>query len=329
MKNSKQDRATLIVFVGIVAITGVALMPRQLTEPKPADGFASNRTATIAAFDSKRALGYLRQLCDLGPRLSGSEAMTKQQDIIEQHFTKLGAKVTRQKFQAKQISRPAAVAMTNLVITWHPDRDRRVILCTHYDTRPIADQELDRAKWHEKFVSANDGTAGVAWLMELGHHMKDLKLNVGVDFVIFDGEEYIFDNRQNADEYFFGSRHFADDYRKTRPRHQYIAGVLFDLFAANDAKFPMEANSLTMAGPIVEQVWTVAHDLNEQMFLAKWGPEIQDDHLALNRAGIPTIDIIDFDYPHWHRLSDTPDKVSGETMSRVSKVISTWLTRIK
>jgi glutaminyl-peptide cyclotransferase len=326
MATSTRVRAT---WIGIVAVAGVAMMPRLLLEPKPGDGFASGRTATTVPFDSKRALGYLKQLCDLGPRLSGSASMTKQQDIIEQHFTKLGAKVTRQKFTAKQFSQANAVAMTNLVISWHPDRDKRVLLCTHYDTRPIADQEPDRAKWNQTFVSANDGTSGVAWLMEFGHHVKDMKLNVGVDFVIFDGEEYVFDSRPGMDKYFFGSEHFAADYKKARPAYKYIAGVLFDLCFAKDPQFPIEVKSQFHAGAVIEQVWSVAGDLKEPMFVAKMGPEVQDDHLALNHANIPTIDIIDFDYPHWHRLSDTPDKISGETMSRMSKVISTWLSRIK
>ncbi len=83
--------------------------------------------------------------------------------------------------------------MTNLIVSFFPDRERRVILCSHYDTRPIADQEPDPRKWREPFLSANDGGSGVAFLMELGNQMKDLPTKVGVDFVFFDGEEYIFD----------------------------------------------------------------------------------------------------------------------------------------
>lgn len=318
-----------LAIVGVAVACGVAFMPQLLSEPKPTDGFATGRTGAAPPFDGKRALGYLQQLCLLGPRVSGTEAMTRQLELIEQHFTKLGAQVKRQKFNAKQVSRLEAVPMTNLIVSWHPDRDRRIILCCHYDTRPIADQEPDRNRWGERFVSANDGTSSVAWLMELGHHIKNMKCDVGVDFVIFDGEEYIFDNRPGADRYFFGSEHFAAEYQKTRPRHKYIAGVLLDLFAAKDAKYPIESNSQFFAGAIVEQIWSIAHELNEPMFMARIGPEVLDDHLALNRVGIPTVDIIDFDYAHWHRLSDTPDKISPETMTRVAKVIATWLSRLK
>src|SRR5207302_4382349 len=113
-----------------------------------------------------------------------------------------------QTFMAKQNSVKGQVEMTNIIVSFQPEKKRRVILCSHYDTRPIADQEPDPRDWRKPFVSANDGGSGVALLMELGNHMKDLKTNVGVDFVLFDGEEFVF-NRQ--DEYFFGSKHFGQE----------------------------------------------------------------------------------------------------------------------
>ena len=172
---------------------------------------------------------YLKQLCDIGPRISGSEGMKKQQELIEKHFKDLGATVTRQEFKARQRSRKADTEMVNLIISWHPDKARRVLICSHYDTRPIADQEANRDNWNKPFVSANDGTSGVAFLMELGHHMKDLKTEFGVDFVLFDGEEYVFETNPlgGGDKYFFGSEHFADEYVKTKDKrkHRYDAGA--------------------------------------------------------------------------------------------------------
>jgi len=286
-------------------------------------------TLRRTAFDANRAKQYLKQVCDIGPRVSGTDGMKRQQKLIEDHFTRLGAKVAWQKFTARQTSRPTPVEMVNLVVSFHPDRMRRVLFCTHYDTRPIADQEPDRRDWFKPFVSANDGASGVAWLMEFGHHVKDINTNVGVDFVFFDGEEYIYDPRPGVDTYFFGSEHFATDYGRNPPRHRYVAGVLLDLFAGHDARFPFEQNSLFQAGALVQQIWNVAKELNEPAFEHRVGPQLLDDHLALNRAGIPTVDIIDFDYPHWHRLTDTPDKVSGETMAKVARVLSAWLARVK
>jgi glutaminyl-peptide cyclotransferase len=305
--------------------------------PKVREVFASNTPpvpATInpAAFDGKRAMGYIEQLCKIGPRISGTEGMKKQQDLIKAHFEKLGAKVELQRFQGKQLSQPAPVEMANIVVTWFPDRERRVLLCSHYDTRPHADQEPDRNNWTKPFVSANDGTSGVAWLMELGNHMKQLPLTVGVDFVLFDGEEYVFDGagRDARDKYFFGSEHFADEYRKDRHGRFYAAGILLDLCAGKDAVYPVEQNSWFQAGGLLQQIFATAKEMHVSNFDEKRTVTVNDDHLALNAAGIPTVDIIDFDgYKHWHRLSDTPDKCSPETMENLSKVLSIWLQRCR
>ncbi len=298
-----------------------------------ATGAGANAPAAEIKFDGDRALKYLKEICDLGPRVSGSDSMKKLQANIEKHFKDLGATVTRQEFKGKQNSRKNAVDMTNLIVSWHPEKNRRVLISTHYDTRPIADQEANRNNWNKPFLSANDGTSGVAFLMELGNHMKDVKSEFGVDFIFFDGEEYVFETNQlgGGDKYFLGSDYFADDYLKTRDKrkHRYDAGLLLDLFAGKDAQLKVEQFSFAAARPLVDQVWGIAKDLGAKSFKYEAGYEVQDDHLALIRVGIPTIDIIDFDYPHWHKLSDTPDKVSGEQMAEVSRVITTWLQKIK
>lgn len=285
-------------------------------------------------FDGERAVKYVKQLCDIGPRISGSEGMKKQQELIEAHFKKLGATVTRQEFKARQRSQKNETAFVNLVVSWHPDKERRVVLCSHYDTRPIADQEANPANWNKPFVSANDGASGVAFLMELGNHMKDLKCEFGIDFVLFDGEEYVFEtDRVNGggDRYFIGSDYFADEYLKAKGKrkHRYDAGVLFDLCMAKGATLPIELYSLEAARPLVDQIWGVAKTVGAKSFKYERGHQVQDDHLALNRVGIPTVDVIDFDYPHWHKLTDTADKIDAGQMEEVAKVIATWLQMIK
>ena len=292
-----------------------------------------NDKAADVKFDGAQAVKYVKQLCDIGPRVSGTEGMKKQQELIEGHFKKLGATVTRQEFKARQKSQKNDTDFVNLIVSWHPDKERRVILCAHYDTRPIADQEANRANWNKPFVSANDGAAGVAMLMELGNHMKELKCEFGVDFVLFDGEEYVFETDRvlGGDRYFIGSDHFADEYTKAKGKrkYQYEAGVLFDLCCAKGAVLPAERYSWEAARPLVEQIWGVAQQIGAKSFKSELGYQVQDDHLALIRAGIPTVDIIDFDYPHWHKLTDTADKIDPGQTAEVAKVIVTWLGKIK
>jgi glutaminyl-peptide cyclotransferase len=278
-------------------------------------------------FDGDRALTYLKALCDLGPRISGSEGMKKQQEMIKAHFEKLGATVTFQNFQGRQPSQDKPVPMSNIIISFFPDAPKRLILSGHYDTRPIADQETNVRDWKKPFLSANDGTSTVAFLMEIGEQIRAIKPNLGVDFVIFDGEEWIFD-RVN-DKFFLGSEHFAREYKTNKPKHTYQAGILLDLFAAKGAQYYVERNSKFLAGPLVEDVWKIAKELEITSFVAKEGHEVTDDHLALNRVGIPCIDIIDMDYPHWHRLTDLPEQCSAYSMTNVAKVVIEWLKRTK
>ncbi len=286
-------------------------------------------------FDAKRAMGHLEAICAIGPRISGTEGMRKQQELIEKHFKNLGAEVEYQKFTFRQVSRRQPTEMANLIVSWHPARERRVILCSHYDTRPIADQEDDPRNWHKPFVSANDGGSGVALLLELGRHMRDLPTRVGVDFVFFDGEEFILDPR--TDYYFLGSVYFAKQYKGGKMRPKYVAAILLDMIAGKDVHFPMEGYSARAAAPLVESVWRVARELNVTAFEDKLGPDVYDDHLPLNNGGILAIDIIDlkttvskpFNYAHWHRLSDTPENCSGESMAQVARVLSVWLQRVE
>jgi glutaminyl-peptide cyclotransferase len=275
-------------------------------------------------------LGYLDAICKIGPRMSGTDGMKKQQELIKKHFEDKGAKVTFQKFTGKQRDHEA-VEMNNIIVSWQPDKQRRIIICSHYDTRPIADQEPQQKKWHDPFISANDGGSGVALMMELANHMKDLKTNVGVDFVLFDGEEYVF---QKDDEYFFGSKHFAAEYAKQRNKKDataYLGAILLDMVGGKKAKFPVEQNSWFDAPALVKDVWKIADEQKCTAFrsdeYSKW--RIEDDHLALNKVRIPAIDIIDFDYEHWHKLSDLPENCSGDSLEQVAKVVSVWMQRVK
>ncbi|MFO0807099.1 MAG: M28 family peptidase [Gemmataceae bacterium] len=338
MSNLKGGLVPVLAVVSVLLIGWSLVMPHLGTkaEPPPAkrsrDVFAGDRepapSLATVKFDGQRALGYLKQLCDLGPRVSGSEAMKKQQAIAKAHFEKHGAKVELQKFTASQVSQFRPVELVNVIASWQPERDKRVIICTHYDTRPRADQEPDPSKWEEPFLSANDGTAGVAWLMELAHHMKDLPTKVGVDFVLFDGEEYVFDGPYNSkDKYFLGSDHFAGEYKRVPPKHRYTAAVLLDMAAGRNPSFPFEQNSYFKAQALATEIWGIAAEQGAAAFKNQLGHTVSDDHLALNRVGIPAVDIIDFDYPHWHRLSDKPENCSANTMEEVAKVLTVWLQR--
>jgi hypothetical protein len=280
-----------------------------------------------ARIDGKRALQYLRDLCAIGPRISGSAGMKKQQELLKDHFEANGGKVEFQRFIAEQKSKkPEKVEMANMVVSYWPERTRRMILCAHYDTRPIADQEPDEKQWHLPFVSANDGGSGVAFLMELARHVPDLNINnIGVDFVLFDGEEYIW---KEGDKYSFGSEHFVQTRR--RGKFQDLGAIWLNMIAGKGAQFAKDPHSLLRAGVLVDSVWRVAGEQKCDAFVHESARlQADDDLLALHRSGTPTIRILAVRYPHWRRLSDTPDKCTAQPLEQVSKVLSVWLQRVK
>lgn len=277
-------------------------------------------------FDAERAFGYLEQICAIGPRISGTQGMLDQQQILEKHFLTLGGEVFYQEFDTTHPETGGPVRMRNLMVTWHPDRQERVLVCCHYDTRPRPDREPYPPNRDKPFIGANDGGSGVALLMELGHHMAELEPTLGVDFVFFDGEELVYDNVRDQDRYFLGSTYFAEQYRDRPPGFQYRCGVLLDMVGGKDFKAYYESNSLRYAPELTQSLWATARAIGVREFVPRRKHEVRDDHLPLNQiARIPTCDIIDFDFPYWHLRNDIPAVCSGESLKKVALVVAAWL----
>ena len=217
--------------------------------------------------------------------------------------------------------------MNNLIVSWHPRRKTRVLLACHYDTRPFPDR--DRVNPRGKFIGANDGASGVALFMELAHHIGRLPVKVGVDFVFFDAEEFLFPRGKDvAGEFFLGSKHFARQYRDQPPAYRYVAGVLVDMVGDRQLELYVEKKSLFYAPRVTNGLWATAKALGVKQFRQHPRPkhDVDDDHVPLNQiAKIPTCDIIDFDYPYWHTTRDTVRHCSGESLVAVGRVLLKWL----
>lgn len=284
-----------------------------------------------AAIDGARAYGYLKQICALGPRPAGSEANAKQRAMVAGHFQSHGGKVFEQKFTGTDPRSGRRVELANLIGSWFPERTDRVLLCAHYDTRPHADEEFDPARYRQPFLGANDGASGVALLMEIAHHLNDLPTEWGVDLILLDAEELVYGRSgQTTGEYFLGSKAFARAYARARKdgtiKYRYHAGILLDMVGGKDLTIEREPYSVRYVPWLVEEVWSVAAQLKAPAFVRGLGREVFDDHIELNRGGIPTIDLIDFDYPHWHLISDTPEQCAPESLEQVGRVVTGWLT---
>jgi glutaminyl-peptide cyclotransferase len=285
--------------------------------------------ASPAPINGDRAYGYLKQICAIGPRIAGSEANTKQRKMVAEHFTKMGAIVTEQPFTTQHPLTGERVDMANLVGAWFPDRVHRIVIAAHYDTRPQPDQEVSAARKKLPFLGANDCASGVALLMEIAHHLPEMKTTWGVDLVLFDGEELVYGNDPRRGEYFLGSKEFrrvyVDQVERQLTNKRYEKGVVLDMVGGRNVQILQEPNSLNLAPDIVHEVWSVARELKSKAFRTREGREVLDDHLALNDAGIPTIDLIDFEYKFWHKADDLPEKCSADSLADVGRVVTAWL----
>ncbi|MFK8111736.1 MAG: M28 family peptidase [Rubripirellula sp.] len=312
------------VALALIVTVATGVFDRQPPQQSP------TRTAIPAQYDADRAFGYLKAFCDIGPRPSGSPGMLRQQQMLTQAFTGVGATVSMQTFEIRHPEDGSTVPMSNLIASWHPDRPKRFLLCAHYDTRPFPDQ--DRNNKRGVFVGANDGASGAACLIEIAHQLGDLPADVGVDMVLFDGEEFVW--QQGRDKYFLGSTFFAEKYLAQPPQVPYQAGILLDMVADRELKIYFEQNSMKYARTVARSIWRTADQLGVNAFVPRNRHNVEDDHIPLNQiAKIPTVDLIDFDYPrpgfgapsYWHTEQDVPANCSGESMAAVAWVVHQWL----
>lgn len=306
------------------------------TEPTPAVGEQQEaQEDEIPAFDGDTAFDYLLAICEIGTRVSTSDGMAQQQTLIQEHMEALGGTVEFQPFNATNPVNGRLVELKNLVVRWHPEREKRLLLCCHYDTRPFPDR--DPVNPRGVFLGANDGASGAALLMELAKIMPHLEGPWGIDMVFFDGEEFVFDSRR--DPMFLGSTFFANEYAAGRWDATYSYGILVDMIGDKNLEIFYEKN--TMKDPealrLMRSIWAVAKEMGREEFKATKRHKIRDDHLPLIQiAKIPTVDIIDFDYPdkaagnqYWHTTQDIPENCSAESLHAVGSVLREWLIQLE
>jgi Zn-dependent M28 family amino/carboxypeptidase len=227
---------------------------------------------------------------------------------------------THQSFRAYIPLIGKTVRLSNVIAIHQPDNPRKVMLSAHWDTRPVADHERDRARARLPILGANDGASGVAVLIELARVFQQHPPPVGVIFAFFDGE----DSGQSREwkSYCLGSQYMANHLPAA---WQFQKGVNLDMVGDRDLAIPIEGYSWKKARPLVLEVWEPALRLYPETFQSKRSPPIFDDHLPFLERGKPYINVIDFDYPHWHTLDDTEDKCSPESLERVGRVIARFV----
>ena len=284
------------------------------------------KPASVPAFDADSAYAYVGRQVAFGPRLPGSPAQVKCAAWMESMLKKVCDTVYKQDVHVTG-GDGKSLPCINLIGVINPHATRRILLLTHWDSRPWADQ--DAKDKNAPVMAADDGGSGVGVLIEVANMLKahGLPASIGVDILFTDVEDYG-RSEWGEDSYCLGTQYWAN--------HPHVAGykaefgILLDMVGAHDARFPMEASSTIYAGDVQQQVWHAAADAGfASYFPYAPGAEITDDHVPVNKIiGIKTIDIINLTAdpehpfaPHWHTRADVMDVIDKNTLKAVGQTL--------
>ena len=279
---------------------------------------------TQAAFDGERAYSLLVRQTEFGPRNPGSTGHEAAKAFLLEELRSHADTAYAEPFTYYDEKADTAVSLTNLIGEFNPQLEERILLCAHWDTRPYADRDPDPAVRNTPILGANDGASGVAVLLEMARILGASDPGLGVDIVLFDGEDYGRGIGGDVSDYFLGAREFA---RKRKGHYRPRMGLLLDMIGDRDLNVHVERFSVARYPDVVAQVWNAAEAIGLKPFHREPKYAIQDDHLPLMEAGMPVICLIDFDYPHWHTMEDTADKCSPESLQVLGDLLVFLLYR--
>ncbi|MDR8392578.1 M28 family peptidase [Aliifodinibius sp. S!AR15-10] len=318
----------LLTYFGLILLCGPAVLTGCADTNSTERLNFEKQGREVPSFNADSAYHYIQQQVDFGPRYPGSKGhkLTKayligklaetagERNVFAQHFTHQG-------YEGDTLN------LTNIIAAFNPTASDRIMLCAHWDTRPRADEDPNEP--NKPILGADDGGSGVGVLLELARMLEENPPSIGVDIVLFDGEDY--GKKGQMDRYFLGSRYWANNppVQNYSPRF----GILLDMVGGENAQFPKELNSLRFAPALVNEIWQIADGKGySDTFINREGVAISDDHVVINRIlRIPTIDIIRHEpgtgstvkfAPYWHTHKDNMEIISRETLDSVGEVLA-------
>lgn len=288
-------------------------------------------------FNADSAYHCIEQQVAFGPRVPNTAAHIACGDYLVNKLKSYNAEVIEQKMTVNAYDGTPLKAR-NIIASFQPENNNRILLFAHWDTRPYADADTDKKNWQTPIDGANDGGSGVGVLLELARLLKDNKSAIGVDIIFFDAEDYGTpewlekDEEETANTWCLGTQYWTKHPHK--PGYKASYGILLDMVGGLNATFRKEQVSMHFASYVVNQVWEKASQSGySSYFPQSEGGAITDDHLYVNQgARIPSIDIIDYDpirkngFPDtWHTLDDTMNNISKETLKAVGQTLANIL----
>ena len=320
---------TLLLSVILVAASITACSSAKRGSSDPSEQSATDSTATAAIlFSADSAFSYVKAQCDFGPRVPGTDAHRRCGDYLAAHMEACGANVINQRTTLTAFDGTRLPAR-NIIAEFAPDSSRRILLLAHWDCRPWADSDPDPDRRNEPVMGANDAASGVAVLMELARVFATEVPPVGVDLLLVDAEDWGTSN--NEESWALGTQYWVKNPHRKGYRPQF--GILLDMVGAAGAQFAKEYFSMAYAPSVISDVWTAALKSGYgNYFVASRGGGVTDDHIFVNAAGIPCIDIIDYRtdaesgfFPGWHTTADTPYCIDPSTLKAVGQTLVNFI----
>lgn len=283
-------------------------------------------TKPTADFNADSAYRFVMEQCQFGPRVPGTKPHSSCGDYLAGKLRQYGAAVTEQRAMLTTFD-GTEINARNIIAEYNPDAARRILLLAHWDCRPWADNDPDPTKHRTPVMGANDGASGVAVLLEIARQLGEKAPAIGVDILFVDAEDWGDSGAGNDNSWALGTQHWIANPHK--PGYRPMYGILLDMVGASGATFAREYFSTLYAQGFVNEVWKVAKEAGySDYFVDSQGGAITDDHVFVNRAGIPCIDIIDQRsdtdtgfFKQWHTTADTPDIIDTATLKAVGQTV--------
>ena len=287
-------------------------------------------------FNRDSALSFVAKQVDFGPRVPNLPSHVHCANYLTDKLSSYGLNVEIQKAEVKNY-RGDTLSLHNIIAQYKPKHKTRVAIVTHWDTRPYADRETDKSQHTKLPDGANDGGSGTAIMLEIARLTQRADVDLGIDFFFFDGEEtgppeYDKTYPQTMNSYCLGSQYYC--------KHQLLTmnheiGVLLDIVGGQEAQYTLEHHSLDQAYQPMLTFWALGHQLGfEKYFLEERTRFVgNDDHVVLNNcSNVPFFALIEYDASrqsyntHQHKVSDTMENVSKESLYRVGSTLWHYLT---
>lgn len=327
----------IISLIIVPLIVSFMLVSCNNSNKKPVSGDKENKMSgakvTVPVFNEDSAYNYVKAQTDFGPRVNNTAAHEKCATWLEQKLKSYTKDVTIQKAKVRAYN-GASLNMKNIIASFNPDAPGRIMLCSHWDSRPYADWDEDKSKNRTPIDGANDGASGVGVLLEIARILSLNKVNMGLDIIFFDAEDYgepqDDTKKYNEDNWGLGSQYWAKNPHV--PNYKAHYGILLDMVGVENANFTKEGFSMEYAPDVMNKVWDAAARIGYggNFSNAQTNP-ITDDHYYVNKIiGIPTIDIIHYDsqtssgfYKYWHTTKDNLEHVDKRSLKAVGQTLLT------